>query len=102
MVQAASDHHRRYGVLENQLLLIARFEHHRVLIEGTNPSRQLDPADQVDCDILPLFAGGVEKGILDILLRRLRFHLPISSFSALRCEAGETAQRSAYGLYNTA
>jgi hypothetical protein len=54
-------------VLENQLFLIVGFQHHGVLIERADTACQLDSAQQVDGDVSPLFAGGVEEGILDVL-----------------------------------
>lgn len=56
-------------VLENQLFLIAVFEEHRVLVEGTNLARKLDTANQVDGDERFVFADGVEESVLNILCR---------------------------------
>ena len=64
-------------MLKDELFLVVGLQHHRILVERPNPARQLDPADQVNGDGGFLFAGGVQKRILDVL-RRLVIHLPIS------------------------
>src|SRR5258708_30599015 len=81
---AARDDHRGNRMLEDELLLVAGFEDHRVLVERSDTARQLHPADQIDRDIVPFLACRVEEGILNVLLRRLGFHLPIS-FYRVRC-----------------
>jgi hypothetical protein len=71
-------------VLENQLLLVPGFENHRVLVERPDSSGQFHSTYQVNGDVVPLFTGGIKERILNILLRRLGFHLPIS-FVQVRC-----------------
>src|ERR1035438_9594285 len=89
-------------MLENELLLVAGFEHYRVLVERSEPACQLHATDQIDRNIVPFLSRCVEEGILNILLRRLGFHLPISLFSdsMLRrvCEQGKGPQLSSYRL----
>src|ERR1700674_5873403 len=67
-------------MLEDELLLVAGFEYHRVLIERSDTPRQLHAADQIDRNIVPFLSCRVEEGILNVLLCRLGFHLPISFF----------------------
>src|ERR1700674_514952 len=89
-------------MLEDELLLIAGFEDHRVLIERSDTTRQLHAADQIDRNIVPFLSRRVEEGILNVLLRRLGFHLPISFFLVRGCAAsigkGNRRQLSSYRL----
>src|ERR1700757_1812171 len=71
---------RGNGMFEDQLLLVSRIKNHRILVEGANAARQLHATHQINCDVVALFTGSVEKGILNVLLRRLVFHLPISLY----------------------
>jgi hypothetical protein len=71
--------HRRYCVLENQLLLAIVLEEHGILIEGPNFSGKLDAADQVNGDWGLVLANRIQEGVLNVLCR-LIFHLPISYF----------------------
>src|ERR1700687_1715568 len=79
-VGCARNDDSRNRMLEDELLLIAGFEDHRVLIERSDTSRQLHTADQIDRNIVPFLSCRVEEGILNVLLCRLGFHLPISFF----------------------
>src|SRR5580658_887246 len=79
-VRAASDDHSRNRMLEDELLLVAGFQHHRVLVERSDTAGQLHPADQIDRNVVPFLSCRVEEGILNVLLCRLGFHLPISFF----------------------
>jgi len=63
----------RYRVLEYQLLLAVVFEEDRVLIEGTDLSRKLDTADQVNGDGGFVLPYRIQESILNILCR-LVFH----------------------------
>src|ERR1700686_4095615 len=74
-------------MLEDELLLVAGFEDHRVLVERSDTSGQLHTADQIDRNIVPFLLCRVEEGILDVLLCRLGFHLPISFFLVRGCAA---------------
>src|ERR1700686_1115241 len=89
-------------MLEYELLLVAGFEDHRVLIERSDTTRQLHAADQIDRNIVPFLSRRVEEGILNVLLRRLGFHLPISFFLVRGCAAsigkGNRRQLSSYRL----
>jgi hypothetical protein len=95
-------------MLEDQLLLIAGFKHDRVLVERTDPARELYTANEVNGDVVPLFSSRVKERILNVLLRRLGFHLPISFSFWLECcrpsfGKGKLAAGSLCpGLYNTA
>src|SRR5216683_4594512 len=93
-------------MLEDELLLVAGFQYHRVLIERSDTSRQLHAADQIDRNIVPFLSCRVEEGILNVLLCRLGFHCR-SPFFWL--EAAPRAQGRAIGgsslpvgSYNTA
>src|SRR5277367_1924858 len=68
-------------MLEDELLLIAGFENNRVLVKRSDTARQLHSADQIDRNVVPFLSCGVEKRILNVLLRRLGFHMPISFFA---------------------
>src|SRR5437879_1660356 len=72
-------------MLEDELLLVAGFEDHRVLVERSDTTGQLHAADQIDRNIVPFLSCRVEEGILNVLLRRLGFHLPISLFLVRGC-----------------
>src|SRR4029077_7830729 len=92
----------RNRVLEDELLLVAGFEDHRVLVERSDTTRQLHAADQIDRNIVPFLSCRIEEGILNILLRRLGFHLPISFFPvrgrAASIGKGNRRQLSSYWL----
>src|SRR5205085_5879301 len=62
----------------DQLLLRPGFQNHRVFVETLDSPRKLHPAHQVDGDVAALFAGTVEKAVLDCILLRWFFHLPDS------------------------
>src|SRR5271156_5122154 len=79
-VASARNNDGRNRMFENQLLLITGFENDRVLVKRSNTARQLDSTDQIDRNVMPFLSCCVEKGILNILLCRLGFHLPISFF----------------------
>src|ERR1700686_1642242 len=89
-------------MLEDELLLVAGFEDHRVLVERSDTTRQLHAADQIDRNIVPFLSCRVEEGILNVLLRRLGFHLPISFFLVRGCAAsigkGNRRQLSSFRL----
>src|ERR1700674_3308450 len=89
-------------MLEDELLLVAGFEDHRVLIERSDTPRQLHAADQIDRNIVPFLSCRVEEGILNVLLCRLGFHLPISFFlvrgRAVSIGKGNRRQLSSYRL----
>src|ERR1700681_3795531 len=89
-------------MLEDELLLVAGFEYHRVLVERSDTPRQLHAADQIDRNIVPFLSRRVEEGILNVLLRRLCFHLPISFFLVRGCAVsigkGNRRQLSSYRL----
>src|ERR1019366_7933975 len=51
-VGSARDDDRRNSMLENELLLVAGFEDHRVLVERSYTARQHHPADQIDRNIV--------------------------------------------------
>src|SRR5208283_3517343 len=52
--------------------------HHRVFVERSDTARQLHSADQIDRNVVPFLSCRVEEGILNVLLCRLGFHMPIS------------------------
>src|ERR1700693_4450730 len=79
-VGCARNDDSRNRMLEDELLLVARFEDYRVLVERSDTPRQLHAADQIDRNIVPFLSCRVEEGILNVLLCRLGFHLPISFF----------------------
>src|ERR1700674_1534341 len=89
-------------MLENELLLVAGFEYHRVLIERSDTPRQLHATDKIDRNIVPFLSCCVEEGILNVLLCRLGFHLPISFVLVRGCAAtsgkGNRRQLSSYRL----
>src|ERR1700674_2069399 len=89
-------------MLENELLLVAGFEYHRVLIERSDTPRQLHATDKIDRNIVPFLSCCVEEGILNVLLCRVGFHLPISFFLVRGCAAtsgkGNRPQLSSYRL----
>src|SRR5208337_1280580 len=105
-VGPARDDDSRNRVLEDELLLVTGFENHRVLVEGSDTTRQLHPADQIDRNIVPFLSCRVEEGILNILLCRLSFHLPISLFAGSRprheLREGNGGSSVSIGSYNTA
>src|ERR1700679_2333218 len=72
-------------MFEDKLLLIAGFENDRVLVERTDAACQFYSTDEIDRDIVPLLSCRVEEGILNVLLCRLGFHLPISLFRVRCC-----------------
>src|SRR5208282_250601 len=94
-VSAARDDHRRNRMLEDELLLVAGLQHHRVLVERSDAACQLHPTHQIDRDVVPFLSCRVEEGILNVLLCRLGFHLPISFFMfrccAIELEGGQLA-----------
>jgi hypothetical protein len=65
--------YRRYRVFEDQLLLAVVFQEDRVLIEGPNLPRELDPADKVNGDWGFVLPYRIQESILNILCR-LVFH----------------------------
>src|SRR6202521_93391 len=89
-------------MLEDELLLVAGFEYHRVLVERSDTPRQLHAADQIDRNVVPFLSCRVEEGILNVLLRWLGFHLPISFFLvrgwAVSIGKGNRRQLSSYRL----
>src|ERR1700675_4163596 len=89
-------------MLEDELLLVAGFEDHRVLVERSDTTRQLHAADQIDRNIVPFLSCRVEEGILDVLLCRLGFHLPISFFLVRGCAASIREGQSAAALFLSA
>src|ERR1700691_5123917 len=93
-------------MLENELLLITRFKNNRVFVERSDAACQFHSTDEIDGDIVPLLSCRVEEGILNVLLCRLGFHLPISLFR-VRCCAMSLGRiiigySSPVGSYNTA
>ena len=66
------NHHRGNSVLENQLFLIVRFQHHGVFVEALDLSGKLDAAHQVYGQERFVFTSVVQKRFLNIL--RLLFH----------------------------
>src|ERR1035438_3368416 len=67
LLNGAGGDHRRNGMLENQLLLVAGFKHKRILVEALDPAGKFDTAQEVDSD-QPLFlARIIEKTVLDVL-----------------------------------
>src|SRR5271163_3859836 len=80
-VGSARDDDGRNRMFENELLLIAGFENYRVLVKRSDAARQLHSADQIDRNVVPFLSCRVEERILNILLRRLCFHMPISFFA---------------------
>ncbi len=92
-------------MFENELLLVAGLEHHRVLIERSDTARQFHTADQLDRNIVPFLSCRVEEGILNVLLCRLGFHMPISfffGFELRRERLGIGGSSVPVGSYNTA
>src|SRR5438067_12124338 len=69
-------HHSGNRMLENQLLLIVRFEHERVFVKAPDAARELDTAQEVDCDHSFFFARIIEKAVLNVL--RWLVHLQVS------------------------
>src|SRR5579859_7646957 len=69
-----SHDHGRDRVLEDELLLTVRLQHHGVLVEGADAARQFHPAEQVNGDACSLFAGRVKEGILNVLRRLIAVH----------------------------
>ncbi len=61
----------RNSVFENQLLVRSRLEQDRELVETTNPTGQFCAIQQVDQYRRFLAADSVQKGVLNILRRRL-------------------------------
>src|SRR5271163_3867152 len=94
-------------MLEDELLLIAGFENNRVLVKRSDAACQFYSTDEIDRNVVPFLSRCVEEGILNVLLRRLWFHLPIS-FLRVRCcpplssGEGDWQQLSFWWLYNTA
>src|SRR4029077_4058463 len=62
------------GVLEDELLLTVRLQHHGVLVKRADAARQLDPAEQVNRNAGSLFTGRIKEGILNILRRLIAVH----------------------------
>src|SRR6266567_7969458 len=58
----------RDSVLEDELLLVGGFKHHRVLVKASDATGQLRAAGQVNCDQGPFPTRGVQKSVLNILL----------------------------------
>src|SRR5450755_2093157 len=102
-VRPTRDHDCRYRVLENQLLLIAGLQDYGILVKRSDAAGQFYSADQVDGDVVPFLSCRIEERILNVLLCRLRFHLPISF---VRCCAlslgirGLAAALVSIGSYN--
>jgi hypothetical protein len=80
-------------VLENQLLLIVRFEYHGVLIEALDPAGKLNPAHQINRQKRLVFPGVIEKSLLDILRKLVHCFIPYLFF---RCaiRAGHSIEKS--------
>ena len=55
------------SVLENQLVLRARLEEQRKLVEALNPPQQLGAVDEIYCHCSFLAARKIQKTILDVL-----------------------------------
>src|ERR1035437_3620457 len=72
-------------MLEDELLLVAGFEAHRVLVERSDTTRQFHPGDQIYPNSFAFLSPRVEEGILNVLLCPLGFHLPISFFRVRCC-----------------
>src|SRR5882672_3340496 len=94
-------------MFKEELFLVTGFQNDGILVERPDAPGQLHAADQINGYVMPLLAGGIEEGILNILLRRLGFHLPIS-FVQVRCcrqcHWGRAIDGSLFraGPYNTA
>ena len=58
-MERAGDNHGRDGVLEDELFLVIRFEHDRVLVETLDAARKLHTAHQVDRNESLIFASVV-------------------------------------------
>src|SRR5207245_4068113 len=58
----------RDSVLEDELLQVGAFKHHRVLVKASDATGQLRAARQVNRDQGPFLARGVQKSVLNILL----------------------------------
>src|SRR5437016_7488549 len=58
----------RDSVLEDELLLVGGFKHHRVLVKASDATGQLRAAGQINCDQGPFPTRGVQKSVLNILL----------------------------------
>src|SRR2546422_3777824 len=58
----------RDGVLEDELLLVGAFKHHRVLVKASDATGQLRAAGQINCDQGPFLTRRVQKSVLNILL----------------------------------
>src|SRR5260370_5004514 len=106
-VGCARNDDSRNRMLKDELLLVAGFEDHRVLVERSDTPGQLHAADQIDRNIVPFLSCRVEEGILNVLLRRLGFHCR-SPFLRVRCCAASMKGRAIggsslpIGSYNTA
>src|ERR1022692_3151867 len=91
-------------MLEDELLLVAGFEDHRVFVERSDTTRQFHAADQIDRNIVPFLSRRVEEGILNVLLCRLGFHFA-DLLILLRCCAMSFGRviggSSPIGSYNT-
>ena len=59
------------GVLEDQLILRARFEQQRKLVEALNSAQQLRAVDEINRHRGFLAARKIQKTILDVLWRLL-------------------------------
>src|SRR5512141_3403210 len=81
-VHTFGHHHRRDGVLEDELLLVIGLQHDGVFVERSDAACQLYPTEQVNRDRRFVLACCVEEGILDVLRRLI--HLPISPLSKNR------------------
>jgi hypothetical protein len=75
LLDGASCHHRRNGMLENQLLLVTRFEHKRILVEALDPAGEFNTAQEIDRDQSFFLARIIQKAVLDVL--RWLIHLCI-------------------------
>ena len=69
-------------MLENQLFLIIRFEHKRILVEALDSPGKFYAAQQVDRDETFFLARIIEKTVLDVL--RWFVHLFCFQFQGLK------------------
>ena len=67
LLDGASGHHRRNGMLENQLLLVTGFEHKRILVEALDSAGEFDTAQEIDRNQSLFLARIVQKAVLDVL-----------------------------------
>ena len=75
LLHSAGGDDRRYGVLENQLFLIAGFKHQRILIETLDSPGKFYAAQKVDGHQPFVFARIVEKTVLNVLRRFVHLSL---------------------------